>query len=200
MSRLIRLHPSQIQSSITSYLYLSSAGLKFGHRPEMRPLLALGNGHRRKPRASDHLRPLHRGGEAVQGVAASRSCRRHKRKLARHEVSGRVIARESVLKGRRSQDNAHPTRSASIVPSGRNYLVFDYQPLRSWLISNVAPRLSRRLAFPFACFGGRIQPLFARVHAMVASKRCRRSRFKSSANDTNFREAKQLASIRGIRG
>ena len=49
--------------------------------PEMRALLALGNGYRPERRTSDHLRPLRRGGEAIQGVIVTCQRTRGKRKL-----------------------------------------------------------------------------------------------------------------------
>ena len=60
----------------------------------MRALLALGIGHRPERCASDYLRPLCRGGEAIQGIAALRLCRRHNRKLASHKVAGIVVKRK----------------------------------------------------------------------------------------------------------
>ena len=53
---------------LRSWLISSVAPRLQSRRPKMRALLALGNGHRPEYRASDPLRPLRRGGVAVQAV------------------------------------------------------------------------------------------------------------------------------------
>jgi hypothetical protein len=84
---------------------------------------------------------------AVFAVAPA-SSRRDNWKLARHEVSGSCPKMKSVLKQRKS----------SVLQDGQIYRT-RYQPLRSWLISGVAPRLRRlrtlrakQVQPPFATF------------------------------------------------